>query len=305
MVYHPIDTNRRIHIRKAERTDLPHIADLIVRVNRLPEQQCLHCAEDEEGVHNGIAALSDTPEAMFVVAVEHDRIVGVLGYEGAGADAWVWGPFVTSEPWAEVTELLFSAFLQHLPPTITMLRTFSHIANQRSHQFYLSHGFHEAKTAHIYIAASPADLSMLQRVEPCSELTDAHVPAFEQLHARVFPDTPISAQEIVDSLDDEHRVYVVADGTTVLGYVYATINHAPVEGYVEFLAVQPHARGQGIGQRLLLTALRWFFVDKTMPQAGLFVEDERINARFLYERVGFTLAYTGVSAIMARRAEGV
>ena len=45
----------------------------------------------------------------------------------------------------------------------------------------------------------------------------------------------------------------------------------------------------------MTTALDWFFDEREMPQVGLTVSDENINARGLYERVGFRLKYTGVN----------
>lgn len=285
-----------IHIRKAEHEDLPKIAAFIAHLNKLPEHQCLHCDEDEQGVSNAIAELGDAPEKRFSIAVQDSHIVGVLGYDSADDDAWMWGPFVIAEDWEQVTENLYNLLMRDLPEEIHTLHTFSSITNQRSHQFYLNHGFVETKTSHIYTAAPPTDRSMLQTAEVCGELEERYVSAFAELHNVAFPGTPISAQEILDSLDDDHKIFVSTDSERLLGYLYATINNAPVEGYVEFLAVQPGARGQGVGRRLLISALRWFFEDKQMPQAGLVVLDERTNAQALYQRAGFSLAYTGVSA---------
>ncbi len=300
MTTHVRNATHPIQIRRAERADLPDITTLIAQLNCLPQHQCLHCAEDEAGIRNGIVELGDAPEEMFVVAAEDNQLVGVLGYQGSGDDAFLWGPFVTAVEWEQVTAALLNKLVERFPPTIHTLYTFSGTANQRSHQFFLSHGFRETKTAHIYIATPPADPAAFARDAPCGELEARHIPTFTQLHHLAFPGTPISAQEIVDSLDDDHKVFVYGDGAQVLGYLHATIGSAPVEGYVEYLAVQLDARRQGIGRQLLLTALRWFFEDKGMPQAGLVVHDDRISARALYEQVGFTLAYTGVVATQDR-----
>jgi GNAT superfamily N-acetyltransferase len=62
----------------------------------------------------------------------------------------------------------------------------------------------------------------------------------------------------------------------------------------DFIGVRADARGQGIGQQLLQTALQWFFETKQTPQAGLVVNDDLTNARSLCEKVGFELNYTGI-----------
>jgi GNAT superfamily N-acetyltransferase len=55
-------------------------------------------------------------------------------------------------------------------------------------------------------------------------------------------------------------------------------------------------RGQGLGKRLLLSALCWLFDIKRVPEVGLTVSDGQVNARSLYEQAGFRIRYTGLSA---------
>jgi GNAT superfamily N-acetyltransferase len=60
--------------------------------------------------------------------------------------------------------------------------------------------------------------------------------------------------------------------------------------------VRPVARGRGIGERLLRTALHWTFADRRLPQAALCVTEWRQDARRLYERAGFRQSATGRGA---------
>jgi ribosomal protein S18 acetylase RimI-like enzyme len=63
---------------------------------------------------------------------------------------------------------------------------------------------------------------------------------------------------------------------------------------VEFLGVSEGARRQGVGKRLLATAVFWLFHKQQVPQISLNVHGDNANARSLYESAGFRLAYTGV-----------
>lgn len=80
-----------------------------------------------------------------------------------------------------------------------------------------------------------------------------------------------------------------------MGYVYAILDESG-EGYLEFLGVRPDARRRGLGKRLLLTALNWLFEVKDVSTVGLTVSGDQNNARSLYEKVGFHIRYTGLSA---------
>jgi hypothetical protein len=40
----------------------------------------------------------------------------------------------------------------------------------------------------------------------------------------------------------------------------------------------------------------WLFSVKSVAQVGLTVSDDQVNARSLYEKVGFAIKYTGLSA---------
>lgn len=79
----------------------------------------------------------------------------------------------------------------------------------------------------------------------------------------------------------------------MLGYVHVFTQAGDDEGFVQFLGVRAEARQQGIGRRLLQAALHWLFEVKQMPQVTLTVADNLVNARSLYESVGFRLWYTG------------
>ncbi len=63
---------------------------------------------------------------------------------------------------------------------------------------------------------------------------------------------------------------------------------------MEYLAVEPRGRGRGHGRTLLAQMLRWFFVEKDLPQAALAVDDHNGGARGLYEGAGFRVHRTGV-----------
>ncbi|MBI5567164.1 MAG: GNAT family N-acetyltransferase [Chloroflexi bacterium] len=181
-----------------------------------------------------------------------------------------------------------------LPPAIHWLDSFLNIANERGNAFYLTQGFRQLRLVHVYDAAAPAGLVVLS--SQCETLKPHQTPDFIALHQTLFPQTYATGQRILDALDDNHRVFVATRGEELSGYLYAAIEDGSGDGQVEFIGVRAGARGQGLGQQLLQTALQWFFEVKKVPQATLVVNDNLTNARSLYERVGFRLKHTGVHA---------
>jgi ribosomal protein S18 acetylase RimI-like enzyme len=167
------------------------------------------------------------------------------------------------------------------------LNQFLNAANEQGRAFCRAQGFKETKTSHVHRALPPGQVVK----EPHPEITPPQWHSFITLHEETFPSTYYSGREIVERLGKENKLFVQADGETVLGYVYATVE--PSEGFIHFLAVREEMRGQGLGEGLLRTAVSWLFNKRQVRQIGLVVDDKN-NARRLYEKSGFQLLHTGV-----------
>jgi ribosomal protein S18 acetylase RimI-like enzyme len=283
-----------IEVREAAREHFPGIARLIAAQNEAPESQCIHSGEGYDGILKTMRKWDDVAEIAFAIAIRDGRLVGVLGSEfdqdlGRG---WLWGPFALTQNWEELAAALLEKLLTILPSAVRRLDCFLNIANQRAYRFYLDHGFRESKRSHVYVAPRPA--APLALSVPCNPLQPEQAGSFCTLHDTIFPQTYYTGQDILDQLDDDHQVFVCSDGADVLGYVYAILDES-AEGYVEFVGVREDRRGQGLGNRLLLSALNWLFEVKHVPAVGLTVSDDQTNARSLYEKVGFHVKYTGLS----------
>ena len=292
-------------IRPAAPGDLRSLAAFVARKNAQPADQSLHCAAaTPAGVRAALCqteAFPDGWEAGFAVAeTGGGEIAAACGcqFDAPRSQGWLWGPWVEAPSgWQTVAPALLDALLGRLPRSVRRAEAFLHAENRAGLRFLQSRGFSLGALTHLHVAprapwqpaADPADLFPLLR--------PAHEVGFARLHAETFPARGSApAEDLLTGRDDEHAIFAAADGLRLLGYVCVSVNTAPREGFIEYLAVRPAARGRGIGARLVQTALRWTFEEHRLPQAALCVSEWRGNARRLYEAAGFRLQASGVAA---------
>ncbi|MBC8503705.1 MAG: GNAT family N-acetyltransferase [Anaerolineales bacterium] len=286
------------HIAKPK--DFSAIAKLIDQLNQSPQSQCIHSGTGES-VESLIAEMEkwhESGEILFVIAMQSDQLIGAMGceFESDGQRGWLRGPF-SKNSLAGIASKMYDQLRAALPSAICRLDSFLNIENTVGQSFYEQIGFERKGHSHVYVAPQPSLSSPLYqtKVIHCIPLDEGTQDGFADLHDIIFPRTYYNGKQITEQLDDNHRVWVYVLEGNVLGYLYAIIEPWADEGYVEFLGVREDARGQGIGGALLNISLAWFFGEREMPQVGLTVSDENVNARGLYKRVGFRLKYTGVN----------
>ncbi len=297
----------RVTVLPAAPVDLAGVAALIAGTNGHPANQSLHCAAaTPAAVRAALRRVEDFPggwERGFVVGTTADgEPAAVLGAQLSpdGTLGWLWGPWLADERhWnTPLPAALLDALNQRLPAGVRQLEAFLHVENRDARRFLQARGFGSGLVTHIYVCRS-ARTGCAREVG--ADLTATHEVAFARLHADTFPagaSTP--ADELLAGRDTEHRIFAAVDGLRLLGYVCVSVNRAPSEGFVDYLAVRESARGRGIGSGLLGRARRWAFVEQRLPQLALCVSDWRAGARRLYEQAGFALSASGV-ALRRRR----
>ena len=281
-------------IRKVEQDELRAMAQFMAEMNARPEQHSLHCDRTVEDLTNNLLALS-RPEDSFVVAVESGRISGALGgdYNDDKSRMWLWGPFVAGDNWEEVALALLNGLRAIWPADLENSYTFFNQTNQRGYNFFLAQGFQHHGIYHAYKALRPETFPEIPAIP---ELHPGQLDSYAALHNLAFPNTFHTGRDILEPLSENRKLFVLAEGDEVQGYVEVSVNQFPPEGYIEFLAVRPGQRGRGLGRTLLTYALHWCFNQRQLPEVNLTVRDDNDNARALYESVGFHLEYTGLSA---------
>ncbi len=284
--------------------DLSAVAAFIARLNAVPATQSLHAPT---GTPRRVRAALEQPDnfpdgwarSVVVSADSTQRIRAACGcqFDPDHTLGWLWGPWLDdARDWPTLGPALVSTLLGLLPASVRRIDAFLHTENRAGLRFLQTHGFSLGPVTHIYVAPRPTRPAA-ETPPPYPELRATHEVAFARLHADTFPasgSTP--AGILLGSRDEEHAIFAATDGLRLLGSVCVSVNRAPLEGFIDYLAVKETARGKGIGTRLLQTALHWIFNERRLPQAALTVSDWRHSARRLYEQSGFSLHASGMAA---------
>lgn len=222
--------------------------------------------------------LRDGPHLRGVVVVEWDEELG---------RAWIYGPWVDGDAWQPAADQLLDAGLAQLPASVTRYEMSGDVSNVRLAALAAARGWAATEPSHLLTAdagiaaAWPADGATGLR-----PAVAADVAAIAVLHDAEFPDTYATAAQLVGG----PGVVLVADdgGGRVLGYAAGKVQDDG-EGFVDFVVVDPAARGTGVG-RLLVVALTRELLDRSpLTKVSLLVQDHRTPARALYDQLGFRL----------------
>lgn len=277
------------------------LAAFLFANNRAP-MCCLHAhAGETESAYAADLVGLPPDEAAFVVAKIDGAIVGVMGAEfAAGGDrAWLRGPVVLSALGAAradaVRDALWRKLPSLLPTTVVRQDGFPEQNHGALRAWYARQGLSEQPHYFVYEAMRPERLP--DQPAPVTTASPNQHESLVALAKFVFPTGYLTDAQLRASNDDDHALFVVAEGDRVDGYVYVTMQDMgdePPQGYVDYLVVRPQARGLGYGRLLLQAALAWAFGARGAKLAALTVSADNANAMTLYRSVGFRLVSTGV-----------
>ncbi len=169
-------------------------------------------------------------------------------------------------------------------------------------RFYRDRGFgadagHDEFT--LYAPPVPcAAIAGLELVPPDPAWRDA----IGELHQTEFPGGYVTADSLfaLPVVDRCTRIALV--GGRPAGYIHAHFDAQWQEGYVDFLAVAPWARGRGVGRALLQAAADWSFGPMRARAVTLTVRADREAARALYLAAGFACVRRGIGLQRQRNA---
>lgn len=258
--------------------------------------RCLHADQgDTPQAHERELAALPEGEHRWLATPAAGAWQAVVGaeFDAAAARAWVRGPLTAPGHEAAAATLLLA-----LPQALPEVRRFDAFWQaDEAGLIALAQGLGWLQRALYHVmeartAPPPGAVPTAADAEPAD-----HAAAMA-LHEAAFPATYLPPPALLASLDDDHRLLVAQGHEGVLGYCYAQHRRAEVDGYIDYLAVAPAARGRGVGRGLLVSALGWLLGTRGVPVVSLTVREDSAPALALYEAAGFTRVATGAQMVL-------
>lgn len=274
---------------KPTEKQLQEIPQFIAKLNQSKENYIGFCGDDANEIAHAIQGnFTDVvPQEAFVVATRRGELVGVLGFDMdlRKGRAELWGPFVNYYDWDRIANRLWSEALQILPEQITLLTLFFGSENKNCLDFVRRFGFSESEKQ-LILAFHQESLQNLRPVE-IIELTPQYLEEMITLHDTLFPDTYLSGHEIIDHQNTSRKVLIAVEDMQLQGYVYVEAEPEFAEGHIHFLGVNEEHRNKGVGENLLIAALRWLFSFDPIKEISLVVNIKEKQAVHIYNKIGF------------------
>ncbi|TQS74204.1 GNAT family N-acetyltransferase [Ornithinibacillus gellani] len=269
--------------------ELEETADLIALLNRENTHHIGFCGQDKDEILDTLQHdFSDVDlDRSFAVMKKDGRITAALGLDINLDDgsAEMWGPFIRETDWQKTATLLWQDILKKVGTQVNTFHGYYHVDHTRAAAFMQSiHA--EAKDRHHTLTIHRKDFKCLSQ-QSVQELIPAQEPAFQLLHDRTFPKAYYSGATILTRRNEQQKIFYAEINGKLAGYVYVEGNPTFQEGNIEFIAVAPEFRGQGIGTKLVQRALQFLFDNLQIEVVTLSVMEQLSGAIQLYKRAGF------------------
>jgi len=273
-------------------SNIKELVSYIAKKNREPQYHIGYCGQNEAEMKATLLnEFGDIPVSdAFSVAYKNNQIIGVFGLDVDvnKNTAEAWGPFINlNEKWQMIAHQLRNTLIHKI--YINQINFFVHEENKQV-QIFL-HEIRAKKTGSHHILKISKEDIRTQESEKITLYEPSLRKAFQKLHDTTFPSTYYDAEDILARLNDKNRLLIIKEGETnkLKAYSYIEAMPAFAEGNIEFIAVSPEYRGQGIGTGILKASVKELFKHDKIKEITICVNKQNRKAIGLYQNAGFRI----------------
>ncbi len=245
-----------------------------------------------EDIRQSVLMLNLAYTRGFRLALAGNRLVGVCGVDidPAIGRAWLYGPLVVAEAWADVADALYAAVQPAIPAGIGEHEMFIDSCNLNGRAFAQRHDFAEQGEWAIYFL-TPDRLALLPAAGtgplvfvPWDEHWGEPLAA---LNESLFPRSNYTLAYMLAERERGATLLTLADGDRLAGYFFGRAEAESGEAYVDLVGVAPEYQGRGLGRQLMLAGLAELRRLPGLRQVNLTVSAGNTAAMRLYDSLGF------------------
>ena len=270
--------------------DYTQLANFIAELNIQKHHHIGYCGENVKEIKQTLE--TDFSCEAFILVMNEQEIVGAIGLDIDETDnsAEVWGPFIKINEGAEqVLEVMWQELLKKHDD----IKNFSFFINEEN---VIGQNFMQVLgancTGNHQVLLLKKENFQVANLMNSTLFNNRYFEAFVQLHNNVFPNTYYKADAIVNRLNAENELIVLAnDDYTIKGYVYIEVDYEHHEASIEYIAIAPQFQGQGLGTELLKIAMNRIFTEHQIEEVQLCVDSKNSRAINLYIATGFEVKY--------------
>jgi ribosomal protein S18 acetylase RimI-like enzyme len=240
-------------------------------------------------VRESLLELEPPAVETFRLAVdEAGQLVGIMGLEidPEIGRVWLFGPLIEHAEWHAIADQLYQAARPMIPAEIHEYELFGDVQNTNLQEFAQRHTF-SSLGEHVILELARADFVNPGLVSQVSEYQAPFFDQLEQLHTGLFPNTYFTTRQIVERQDENRKLFIVAEGDVLQGYIFCKREPETGEGYLDFIGVAEPFQGRGLGRQLVAGGLEWIFSLAGIEKIAETVRASNQTALALYGRFGF------------------
>ncbi|MFV5902222.1 GNAT family N-acetyltransferase [Staphylococcus gallinarum] len=202
----------------------------------------------------------------------------------------VLGPFIkhNTTPDLQMYHDLFITLANSKPDTANF--NFSFEENEQNYSKFMKH-IQASYSFTDYHLITSQDVGEIEHAQNITEYKPAYYRAFAKLHQRTFKHDVMSADEIIDSLDDNNRLFIFMSEGLLKGYLYLQVFEGNHNAEIKYFSSHSDYRLMGIAFDLLSHALHYAFTHYDINKIYFKIRSKNNTLVERFNELGFNINY--------------